>query len=63
LLITGKSIWDTFSQASGNIPHPQNLSSVYIPTSVTDDGSSFYTGNVAADSYYKTEFDAQVSFV
>ena len=57
---SGKSIWDTFSQEPGNIPVSDSLNASYVPISVVDDKSSTYTGNVAADAYYKIEFDAQV---
>ena len=56
----GKSIWDTYSQNSGKIPLPSSLNSTYVPTSITDDRSTLYTGNVASDSFYKIEADAQV---
>ena len=34
----------------------------YQETSIIDDRSSLYTGNIACDSYYKAEYDAQVNW-
>ena len=44
----------------GTIPVSEGIEAAYNPTSIVDNGESLYTGNVAAESYFKAEFDAQV---
>nr|XP_026692500.1 uncharacterized protein LOC104266271 isoform X3 [Ciona intestinalis] len=55
----GPSIWDSFTQDKGRIPVSVNMNSSHVMESITDDLSGLSTGNVACDSYYKTEYDVQ----
>ena len=57
------SIWDTFTSVKGTIPVSEGIEAAYNPTSIVDNGESMYTGNVAAESYFKAEFDAQVCWI
>jgi len=36
------------------------MESNHVQESIIDDGTNLRTGNVAADSYYKAPYDAQV---
>ena len=56
----GLSIWDTFTSVKGTIPVTEGVETAYNPTSILDKGESLYSGNTAAESYLKAEFDVQV---
>lgn len=60
IFFSGPSVWDNFTQQVGNIPQSDLLQSTHVQESIIDNNSSLYTGNVAADSYFKTAYDAQV---
>ncbi|XP_076816813.1 uncharacterized protein LOC143462503 [Clavelina lepadiformis] len=57
----GHSNWDVFTQQSGKIPVSDAMASSHMQVSITDDGSSLTTGNIACDGYYKTTYDAQLT--
>ena len=59
----GLSIWDTFTNIKGNIPVTEEVETAYKPTSILDKGESLYSGNTAAESYLKAEFDVQVCLI
>ena len=64
LYLPGLSIWDVYSQSPYNtIPYNQQTYDDYNDVTIVDDKKSLKTGRVAADSYYKAEYDAQVKIL
>ena len=55
------NIWDVYSQSPYNdIPYNSQTYDDYQLTTIIDDRKSLKTGRVAADSFYKAEYDSQV---
>ena len=63
VFILGLSIWDTFTSVKGTIPVTEGVETAYNPTSILDKGESLYSGNTAAESYFKAEYDVQVCLI
>lgn len=56
---SGQSIWDNFTNTT-RISPGSAMNASYVRYSILDDYSAIETGDLAADSYYKSDLDVQV---